>query len=244
MTSFALPSRPILGLSLRAVLARRRALALALLNVLPIIAVLVNLVSGEERPFAVERSVGHLLLPVVIALVALALTSAAIGDEREDGTLLYLTQTPIPRMAIVAAKVTAAWIATMIVCGPGILATMVLAADRRGAASALWVLLAALTVTLAYCAMFAWLSLRMRRAVITGLAYIVLWEGSVASFAKSADKLSVSAYGRVIARRASPDVAWNGVPAVSVTTATIVLGVIIAMATVLASRRLDRMELP
>jgi ABC-2 type transport system permease protein len=244
MISFALPSRLVLGLSLRALLRPRRALAVALLNVLPVVAAFVNLAAGEDRPRAVERSVGHLLLAVVIAVVALALTSATFADEREDGTLLYLTQTPTPRMSIVGAKVVAAWLATLVICSPGILATMILAASRGDLGSALWVATAALAVALAYCSVFGWLALRMRRAVITGLAYIVLWEGSVASFAKSADKLSVSAYGRVIARHASPDVTWEATPLVSTLTAAIVLAAMVAGATYFASRRLERMELP
>lgn len=238
------PARAVFGLSLRALLARRRALALGLLNVLPVIAAAVNILGDRVRPLAVERQVGHLLLPVVIALVALALASATIGDEREDATILYLTQTPVPRLAVVGAKVAAAWIATLVVCAPGVLAGMLLAAHHRDASSAAWVLLAAAAAALAYSAAFAWLSLRMRRAIITGLAYVVFWEGSVASFAKSADKLSISAYGRVLARRASPDVTWEAAPAVAVAAALLVLVAVALVATLAAARRLDRMELP
>ena len=47
----------------------------------------------------------RLLIPVVTALVALVVGASAIGDEREDGTILYLAATPLPRLGIVVAKI-------------------------------------------------------------------------------------------------------------------------------------------
>jgi len=45
---------------------------------------------------------------VVAALIALVFGVSAFGDEREDGTILYLVATPQPRLELVVAKIAAA----------------------------------------------------------------------------------------------------------------------------------------
>ena len=52
---------------------------------------------------------------------------------------------------------------------------------------------------LCYCAAAAWLAMVVRRPVVIGVLYILLWEGSIATFAASADRFSIAAYGRAIA---------------------------------------------
>ena len=42
--------------------------------------------------------VQQLFVPTVAALVALVIGVSALGDEREDGTILYLVATPMPRV--------------------------------------------------------------------------------------------------------------------------------------------------
>ena len=244
MTTLAPPSQPILRLSLRALLGKRRALALLPLNILPIaVAVFSAFHTGRNPELRYAHLVGQLLLPFVVALVSLALASASIADEREDSTLVYLTQTPVPRMAIMGAKILATWVATLAVVFPGVAAAMVVD-QNAGGGGVLWLLVAVVLTALAYSAAFSWLSLRMSRAVLTGIAYIVFWEGSIASFAPSADRLSISAYGRVIAKEARSGVSWTNAPAVGWLTAVIVLIAASAIALWFASRRLERMELP
>ena len=96
----------------------------------------------------------------------------------------------------------------------------------------------------AYCSVFVLLSLTIRRAVIAGILYIALWEGSIATFAASAGRLSIGAYARAIAAEGTPGVTVDGTPGVRPLVAVIVLAVTIAVATWLAARRFRRMELP
>ena len=214
------------------------------LNILPIAVALFSAIhNGGNAELRYARLVGQLLLPFVIALVALALASASIADERDDSTIIYLTQTPVPRMAILSAKLLATWIATLAVVSPGVAAAFVVD-QNAGGGGVIWLVLSVLLTTLAYSAAFSWLSLRMKRAVLTGIAYIVFWEGSIASFAPSADRLSISAYGRVIAKQGRTDVSWTNAPAVAWGTAAIVLLLVSAAALWLGTRRLERMELP
>ena len=92
-----------------------------------------------------------------------------------------------------------------------------------------------------YCAVAAWLSLVTRRPVVIGVLYILLWEGSIATFAASADRLSIAAYGRAIAVEGVIDV---NAPGVSALVAVIVLGIVSAVAIWAAARRMVRTELP
>jgi ABC-2 type transport system permease protein len=239
----AAPSPPALGLALRALLGGRRALALALFNLIPVIAVVVGLAGEASNGPLYGRVVGNLVIPVQIALVALALAGAAVSDEREDGTILYLTQTPLPRMAIVGAKLLAVWLSTVFLTLPGVLAGAVVAADR-GVDAMLMTFAAATLAALAYSGLFIWVALRLRRAVITGLVYIVIWEGSIASFADSADRFSVAAYARRLAQDAQPDFAWETAAPTSVGVAVLALLLFAAGGLWVGSRRLERMELP
>ena len=87
----------------------------------------------------------------------------------------------------------------------------------------------------------SWLSLRTRRPIIIGIIYILLWEGSIATFAPSAAKLSISAYGRAFVAHALPQAAR---PVTGALTAAVVLVAVVALAAWGAARALVRGELP
>ena len=100
----------------------------------------------------------------------------------------------------------------------------------RGDATAgriLWPVAGMLAAVLCYCAVTAWLSTVTRRPVVLGVLYILLWEGSIATFAASADRLSIAAYGRVLAVEGVIDV---NAPEISAPVAVIVLAIVIAVA--------------
>ncbi len=46
----------------------------------------------------------QLFLPLILPFLALVIGASAIGEERDDATILYLASTPLPRLAIVAAR--------------------------------------------------------------------------------------------------------------------------------------------
>ncbi len=94
---------------------------------------------------------------------------------------------------------------------------------------------------LAYCAVSAWLSLRVRRPVVIGVLYVLLWEGSVANFAPSAHKLSIAAYGKALVAHALPQ---SAAATVGVATAVVVLAAVTALGCYLGARLLSRVELP
>ena len=81
----------------------------------------------------------------------------------------------------------------------------------------------------------------MRRPIVVGVLYILLWEGSIATFAASADRLSIAAYGRALVAERLPQAA---AAVVSPGTAIIVLLCAAAGGTLLAARAMTRAELP
>ena len=243
MTAAGIVIAPVYRLTLRSLLDGRRTLALGLLALLPLIPAIVFAAAGEIEPELFwARLVQRLIIPTVAAFVAVVIGASAIGDEREDGTILYLLSTPVSRLGLVVTKVLASWTAAAALLTPPVVVAGLIA--LRGDATAgriLWPVAGMLAAVLCYCAVTAWLSTVTRRPVVLGVLYILLWEGSIATFAASADRLSIAAYGRVLAVEGVIDV---NAPEISAPVAVIVLAIVIAVAIRAAARRLSRTEMP
>ena len=236
-------SWPVYRLSLRAILDGRKPYALLLLALVPVVAASVFAAAGEIDPRIFwARLLQRLVIPTVTAFVAVVLGASAIGDEREDGTILYLVATPLPRRTLVLTKVLASWTASMALLGPAVVVAGAIAlGEHLSAGRILWPLLGVALSALCYCSVTAWLSMISRRPVVIGALYILLWEGSIATFAASADRFSIAAYGRAIAVEGVIDV---NAPDASALTAVVVLGAAVAVAAWAATRRFTRTELP
>ncbi len=238
----------VYGLTLRALLRERRSIALALLAAAVGALGLLTYALGDEftRTDDFAQLVSRVLIPTLTAFVALIVAASAFGEEREDGSILHLAATPLRRLTIVVAKVLAAWTATLVIMIPAIAGFGLFAAgvEDGGVRVYAYTLLAVALAALAYCAVFVLLSLALRRAVVAGILYIGLWEGSIASFAQSAGQLSIGAYGRSVAHEATPDVFIRGLLDVRGSVAIVILVAVSLAGTWLAGRRLERVELP
>jgi ABC-2 type transport system permease protein len=238
----------VLAFSVRALLGERRSIALLLFSAAAGALALLTRAAGD--PFFRENDyadvVTQLVIPTVTSFIALVVAASAFGEEREDGSILYLAATPLSRLNIVAAKVLAAWITTLVLLVPALVGVALLGQGVDGAGFSIHVYtwLGIALAAAAYAAVFVLLSLTIRRAVIAGILYIALWEGSIATFAASAGRLSIGAYARAIAAEGTPGVTVEGTPDVRPLVALIVLAATIALGTWLAARRLRRMELP
>jgi ABC-2 type transport system permease protein len=133
-------------------------------------------------------------LAVVVPVTSLLLAASVLGDPNEDGTLVYLWLRPIARWRIVAAAVGA----TLTIAVPVVVVPMTLAAVATGAGGPLiaGTVAAATLGTVAYTGVFTWLGLRVRRAVVWGLAYILVWEGFVARAGTTPSRLAIRANTR------------------------------------------------
>ena len=177
-------------------------------------------------------------LILIVPIVSLVFAAASLGDARDDGTLVYLWLRPIDRAPLVAAAALASatvsvplcvvptvlggWLATDFVAGSGSVALGALAAAALG--------------TLAYSCLFVLLGLLFRKAVLWGIAYILLWEGLAVGLGDFAERLSLRGYARsLLSQIADIDL---GFTTYSVVTAVIVLAATSAASLALATLRL------
>jgi ABC-2 type transport system permease protein len=237
--------RPVFALTLRSLLLQRRTIVLALVAAAPVVMALVYALArspGSHDHSFYSDLVQQLFVPTVAALIALVFGVSAFGDEREDGTILYLVATPQPRLELVVAKIAAAWAAALVLLVPSLIASGLLSL-RTGVTAGLigWPLLGVVLASLAYCAASVLLSLYTRRPIVIGVLYILLWEGSIATFAASAAKLSISAYGRAFVAHVLPQASK---PVAGTAVSALVLVAVVSVAGWAAARALRRVELP
>ena len=233
----------LLALSLRSVVRGKRVVFVAVLPLLvALVAVMLTVTAGDaDRADEYGVLVGDLLLPLVLALVALVLGVNAFGDERDERTLGLLLATTLPRRRIVVTKYVAAVLVTWIGCLPATLACLFLGtATTLPLGEVAWsLLLSTALAAAAYVAVFVLLSLLLRRAVLVGLAYLVLWEGLLAGATTTFRNLSVGAYGSRIAGAPWDEPPFD-VADTSVAVAGIVLLAVSAVAVAAAAWRLPR----
>lgn len=220
------------------------------LAVLPLLAVLLAIadraLSTDQTPATRYAALAEtLFLSTAVAIVSLVLGASSIGDERDDGSILHLAATPVPRRAIILSKLAAAATAVLVLCGPALAACIAIGLGSSTTARAvIWSALALILCGIAYSALFLALALVSGRPVLIGLIYIVLWEGSVATFAPQANWLSVGAYGRSMIAEGLPGADRANVPSISGAGSVLVLLIASTLFTALATRRLSRVELP
>ena len=238
-------SAPVFRLTIRALIDGRRLVILTLLALLPVIAALVYLGAGQVAPEIFwARLVNRLILPTVTAFVAVVIGASAIAEEREDGTILFLVSTPLSRATLMVTKILASWTAALVLLVPAVIAAgLITLGSSADASEILWPLAGVVLTALCYCAISSWLAMITRRPVVIGVLYILLWEGTIATFAASADRFSIAAYGRALASEgiAGRD---NGAPSFGGLTGAVVLIAVSVVAAWLATRRLTRTELP
>ena len=192
----------IYRVTLRTQATRARLIALGLLGVVGVVIGLAIGVGDVRDPLeAGTNMINAFGLSLYAPVVTLVFATASLGDPAEDGTLVYFWLRPVPRWQIVAGT----FLATLTVALPLVLVSLVVAAVLTGAGGGLvtGTLASATLAVIAYAGIFTWLGLRVRRALVWGLAYILLWEGFVASAGRSAARLAVRAYTRSVLHNAT-----------------------------------------
>lgn len=188
--------RPVLAaeyrLILRSVATRGRLAAVAALAA---IALMVALIDHSQFPYhTLDRGTGYAsnMLIYILPVSVLVFASATLGDLIDDGSLVYLWLRPVPPWV----HVVAAWLATITIATPLILAPIVLSTAIIDASTSLLVgvIGAGLLAVVAYAALFVMAGVRFRRALPWGLVYIMIWEGFIAGAGKGAAKLALRSY--------------------------------------------------
>ncbi len=232
----------ILGLTLRLLVRQRRTLLLVILAALPVALALIFRLTGgsmDTNPDFAAGIMAHFIVALVLPLTALVVGTAALGQELEDGTFVYLVAKPLPRWRVVLAKVLAAWIVVAGVVVPSVvLAGVVILGGFQGERLIPAFVVAVLAGSLAYAALFLSLSVRFGRALIIGLAYVFVWEALISQFITGVRFLSVRAYTLGIAEAISDSPSRLLEVSLGATPAVILLALVCVGATAYAIRRL------
>jgi ABC-2 type transport system permease protein len=230
---------PLIDVTLRGLLGRRRTLLLVLLVGLPVLISLLIRISGGQ-PNA-DRVLDTLVVRTVMPLVALIVGTAAIGSEIEDGTAVYLMIKPIARWKIALSKglVAAGLTAALVV--PAVVLTGFLIGTRADTTTSIvGFTVACLVGGSAYAVAFMALSVFTSRALLLGLAYTLIWEGVLSGLLAGTKFLSIRQATLGLAAALGVDVPGDPlVPAVSVA----VLAVVLLGGFLLASWKLARFEI-
>jgi ABC-2 type transport system permease protein len=231
------------AVTLRGLLNRRRTLLLVLAGVLMVgVAALSRLAESTEADALqfTARLLADFGLGVLLPLVAVIVGTATIGSELEDGTIIYLLAKPIPRLLIVAVKAVIAWLLVTVLVSPAVLVSGVIGTGGDADLGVAYALAAAVGA-LEYTTVFLALSLLTSRALVIGLAYVVIWEGVVAGLFAGTRILSVRQHALAVADALAGEGAISAELSAGIGLAMAV-GVA-ALAFALAVRRLQTVEL-
>ncbi|WP_341717540.1 ABC transporter permease [Micromonospora sp. FIMYZ51] len=137
-------------------------------------------------------------LAVVLPVVALIVGTGVLGAEIDDGTVVHVLTTPLPRWQIVLPKLAVAvGVTATTVAVPLFVAGLLAESVRLGLALAV----AAAVGAVAYSALFLAASLLTRRPVLLGLVYVLIWEGLLGSMVTGTRVLSIQHYVIALADR-------------------------------------------
>jgi ABC-2 type transport system permease protein len=235
----------IFTLTLRQLAGSRRLWLVLLLVSLPVLAGLL-FHAAEHTATAAEFAddiTATLLASGILPLVVVLLATSAFGNEVSDRTLGYLVLKPLPRWQIVAPKL----LATLVVGGlpvalSGLAAVLVIEQGDAGGAVATGFGL--LVGAAAYAAIFVWAGLASRHALIIGLVYVFVWEASLAAYLDGIRFLSVRRYTLALIGALDPDRLRTVDLSLSGAAGAIGPAIVIAGFSLLAVRKLARMDVP
>ncbi|MGH3878454.1 MAG: ABC transporter permease subunit [Actinophytocola sp.] len=223
----------IIGITLRALLGRRRVLLLLPMPLVLIGLTLIGVSADVSEADWGPTVFGNLGLSVILPLTALIVGSSVLGLEIDDGTITHVLTKPLPRSEIVLSKLVVAWVVTTVAIGVPLAAAALIAGSSTLAAG---IVVAAAVGSLAYCALFLALSVLSKRPVAVGLVYIMLWENVLVSFVDGARVFSVREHAMTFADAVGETPFIDS--SVSLGTAMVMSAVFIVVGTVGATQRL------
>jgi ABC-2 type transport system permease protein len=129
-------------------------------------------------------------------VTTLVFASAALGDFIDDGTMVYLWLRPVARWKLAVAAASASFTVVL----PLVLVplTIAAAATDKGSDLVVGTIVSATVGIAAYTGLFVLLGVRVRRSLLWGLLYILIWEGFVARAGHNASRLAICSYTRSI----------------------------------------------
>lgn len=201
MSGVVLPAqaaRLAYGIVLRQLVTRARIAALLLVGAATA-AIAIAVGASDSRRDPIETGVqliSSLHFTLLVPIIALVFATAALGDMREDGTLVYLWLRPMDRWPVAVG----AWLASITLSLPLTIVPLVISSVAVDGGSDLVAatVLAGVVGVVAYSALFVLLGLLLKNSIVWGLGYIMIWEGLIAAFGSFAAKLAIRGYTRSI----------------------------------------------
>ena len=229
-------ARTVASITLRATMGRRRALLFALPPLILVLVTVLLKAAHAERADWPSLILGGFGLAVVLPLTALIIGTSVLGAEIDDGSIVHLLATPVPRSQVVLSKFV---VAAALTVAFGAIPEYVAALIAKGPASGLAVglLLGALVASVIYNAIFVMLSVLTSRAIAAGLLYLLVWEGLLANLVPGVGLLSVSQYSLSVANSVAHNQALHA--HLGLATAVIMGLIVTAAALAICTRRLS-----
>jgi ABC-2 type transport system permease protein len=235
----------IASITLRQLISRRRTILLLLLGLVMVVVAAVFRLAGEEARATLftTRLVSTLGVGTLMPLVALILGTGAIGAEIDDGTAVFLLAKPLSRTTIVLTKLAVASACSILITCTPMLAAGLIGVGGLGDGLVLGFAAAAAIGSVLYTAVFLALSLVTRRAMVLGLAYVLVWEGLLAGLFAGTRTFSIRQQTLAFADALSDIPKGIFDAKLDLTTAMVMAAIILVVATLLAIRRLRLFEI-
>lgn len=190
----------IAGITVRGLLGRKRSLLLIPLPLVLLFLTAVARTSGVAPKDWADAVLVVLGVGVVMPLTALIIGTSVFGSEIDDGTIVHVLTKPLPRREVVLTKYLVATGVSALVSAVSLLAAGIITGSLR---LGIGLAVGGVVGTVVYTALFVMASLLIRRSVLIGLAYILLWENLLGSLLSGTRVLSVQQYALTIADRIS-----------------------------------------
>jgi len=224
----------IISVTFRATMGRRRALLFAVPAVVLIAVTAVLAVTAHGGSWQPEF-LGDFGFTIVLPLTSLIIGTSVLGAEIDDGSVVHLLATPVPRSQVVLSKfVVAAALTILLGAIPEYLGAAIAAGP--GSRLAVGLLAGAAAAAVIYNALFVMLSALTTRAIAIGLIYLLVWEGLLANLVPGVGLLSAGQYSLSIANGIASNKSLN---AHLTATTAVVMGLIVTVAAlVICTRKL------
>jgi ABC-2 type transport system permease protein len=233
-------ARTVASITLRATMGRRRVLVFALPPlILVLVTVLLKAVNAERSDWP-SLILGGFGLAVVLPLTALIIGTSVLGAEIDDGSVVHLLATPVPRSTVILSKFAVATGLTMLFAAvPEFLAGLIATGGPSRLAAGVFA--GALAGSVIYNALFVMISVLTTRAIAVGLLYLLVWESLLSNVVSGVRVLSVEQYSLGIANSIARDGNLNA--HLGVATAAVMGALVTVIALGLAVRRLGAFSL-
>ena len=233
-------ARTVASITLRATMGRRRALVFALPPLILVLVTALLKAANVERADWPSLILGGFGLAVVLPLTALIIGTSVLGAEIDDGSVVHLLATPVPRSTVIFSKFAVATGLTFVFAAvPELLAGLIATGGPSRLAIGLFV--GAVAGSVIYNALFVMISVLTTRAIAVGLLYLLVWESLLGNVVSGVRVLSAEQYSLGIANSIARD--GNLGAHLGVATAVIMGAVVTVVALVLSIRRLGAFSL-